>query len=101
MDTMLARLEFATAYLDNILLRSENNEEHKKHIKAVLQKTDKYGFKLASEKCEFFMKQQTYLGNIIDKNTRRSDSKRTKASKDIPLPIIITTFSKCMILELH
>ena len=35
MDTILAGLEFATAYLDDILLRSENNEQHSKHIKAV------------------------------------------------------------------
>ena len=30
LDTMLAGLEFVTAYLDDILLRSENNELHKK-----------------------------------------------------------------------
>ena len=35
MDTMLAGLEFSTAYLDDILLRSENNKQHRKHIKAV------------------------------------------------------------------
>ena len=71
MDTMLAGLEFA--YLDDILLRSENNEQHTKHIKVVFQKIDEYGFKLSSEKCEFFMKQIKYLGQIIDENRRRPD----------------------------
>ena len=49
MDTMLAGLEFATAYLDDILLRNEN-KQHKKHIKAAFQKINEYGFKLDSEK---------------------------------------------------
>ena len=40
MDTMLTGLEFATAYLDGILLWSENSELHKNHIKAVFQKID-------------------------------------------------------------
>ena len=49
-NTILAGLEFATAYLDDILLRSENNKQYRKHIKAVFQKMDEYGFKLGSEK---------------------------------------------------
>ena len=56
MDTMLAGLEFGRAYQHDILLRSENNEQHRKYTKAVFQKMDEYGFKLGSEKCEFFMK---------------------------------------------
>ena len=39
MDTMLA-------YLNDSLLRSDNNEQHKNHIKGVFQKIDEYGFKL-------------------------------------------------------
>ena len=46
MNTMLAGLEFDTAYLDDTLLRSENNDQHKKYIKAEFQKIDEYGFKL-------------------------------------------------------
>ena len=45
MDTMLAGLEFTTAYLDEIQLRSENNELCKKHIKAVFQKIDEARFR--------------------------------------------------------
>ena len=33
MDTMLNELEFASAYLDDIMLRRENNEQHNKYIK--------------------------------------------------------------------
>ena len=86
MDTMLAGVEFATAYLDDILLTSEKNEQHRKHIKVVFQKIDEYGFKLSSEKCEFIMKQIRYLGQIIDENGRRLDTERAEAIKNIPSP---------------
>ena len=81
MKAILAELEFATAYQDDIRLRSKNNEHHKKHITAVSQKTDEYGFKLVSEKCEFFMKQIKYWGQIIDNN-----GKRAKAIRIMPSP---------------
>ena len=45
MDTMVVGPEFTTAYLDDTLLQSENNEQHK-NIRAVFQKINKYGFKL-------------------------------------------------------
>ena len=50
----------------------------------MFQKIDEYGFKLGSEKCEFFMKQIKYLGQIIDENGRRSDLERTEAIKNMP-----------------
>ena len=89
MDTMLAGVEFATSYLDDILLRSKNKEQFKKHIKAVFQ-IDKYGFKLDSEKCEFFMKQIKYLGQIIDENSRKPDPERTEVIKNMPPPNNVT-----------
>ena len=46
MDKVLAGIEFSPAYLDDILLRSTNNKQHKKHIKEVFQKIDEYGFKV-------------------------------------------------------
>lgn len=87
---MLAGLEFAIAYLDDILLKSENNEQHKKHIKAVFQKINEYGFKLSSNKCEFFMKQIKYLEQIIDENGRRPEPERAEAIKNMPPPNNIT-----------
>ena len=38
MDTMLADLDFATAYLDNILIKSKNREDHAKHVIEVFKK---------------------------------------------------------------
>ena len=64
MDTMLADLGFAIAYLDDIFVKSKNVQEHKEHIRIVFQRIEEFGFKLSAEKCEFFLKQIKYLGQI-------------------------------------
>ena len=46
MDTMLAGLDFAIVYLDDILIISENNNHHCEYIKEVFRKLDDDGFKL-------------------------------------------------------
>ena len=86
MDTMLADLGFAIAYLDDILVKSKNVQEHKEHIRTVFQRIEEFGFKLSAEKCEFFLKQIKYLGQIIDSQGRRPDPQRTEAIEKMPAP---------------
>ena len=44
---------FVTAYLDDILIFSENLKDHKRHVREVLGALQKNGLHLAAEKCEF------------------------------------------------
>ena len=81
MDTVLSGLEHAMAYLDDILIKSENFEEHKSHVREVFKRIEKYGFKVGLEKCEFCMNKIEYLGQIIDHEGRRPNPKRTEAIK--------------------
>ena len=90
MDTMLADLGFAIAYLDDILVKSKNVQEHKEHIRTVFQRIEEFGFKLCAEKCEFFLKQIKYLGQIIDSQGRRPDPLRTEATEKMPAPNNVT-----------
>ena len=83
---MLADLGFAIAYLDDILVKSKNVQEHKEHIRTVFQRIEEFGFKLSAEKCEFFLKQIKYLGQIIDSQGRRPDPQRTEAIEKMPAP---------------
>ena len=44
MDIMLADLDFATVYLDDILIKSKNRENHAKHVLEVLKKNKRIWF---------------------------------------------------------
>ena len=86
MDTMLAGLYFFIVYLDDILIKSENNNQHCDHIKEVFKRINGYGFKLSSEKCEFFMFQIKYLRLIMNAKGRTPDLLRAEAMKSMPVP---------------
>ena len=90
MDTVLAGLDFATAYLDDILIKSNDRKTHFEHIIQVFDRIEEYGFKLGAEKCEFFMSEIKYLGRIIDSDGRRPNSARAEAIKSIPPPNVVT-----------
>ena len=79
---MLSDLEFVVAYLDDILMNSQN-VENKENVHKVFSRIQVYGFKLKESKCDFFMEKINYLGHIIDKDGRRPDSERTTAIKDM------------------
>ena len=90
MDTMLSGLEYAMAYLDDILIKSENFEEHKSRVQEFFKRIENYRFKVGLEKCEFCMNKIEYLGQIIDHKGRRPNPKRMEAIKNMPIPDNIT-----------
>ena len=62
MVTMLAGLDFATAYLDDILIKSKDRKTHFEHSIEFFERIEEYGFELGAEKCEFFMSEIKYWG---------------------------------------
>ena len=90
MDTMLAGLDFTIAYMDDILIKSENNNEHSDHIIEVFRRIDDYSFNLSSEKYEFLMSQIKYLGQIINAKDQTPDPERAEAIKSMPVPNNVT-----------
>ena len=53
--TMLSGLDFFIGYLDDILMKSETIEQHRKHVFQVFKRINKYSFTLKDTKCEFFL----------------------------------------------
>ena len=60
--------DFAMAYLDDIIIFSQNEQEHFKHIEIIFKKLKKSGLKLKESKCDFFKKEIYYLGHLISVN---------------------------------
>lgn len=86
MDTMLGGLDFACAYLDDIVIASKSTEEHRKHIHEVFERIQDFNLKVKESKCDFYMNEIRYLGHVIDKNGRRPDPRRAEAIKNMPAP---------------
>ena len=54
MDATLAGLDFSVAYLDDVLIRSKNKEEHAEYIEKVFERIKDFGFKMSDTKYEYF-----------------------------------------------
>ena len=70
--------EFVITYLDNILIYSENEENHEKHVKKILKKLQEKKLYLKSEKCEFHKQQVKYLEHIITTEELEMNSEKIK-----------------------
>ena len=57
--------EFIIVYLDNIIIYSDSEKEHEKHVKWVLKKLHKKNIPIAIEKCKFHTKKTDFIGFII------------------------------------
>ena len=85
---MLDGLDFAVAYLDDVIIISKSKEQHQEHVRRVFSLIQEFGFNVKEEKCEFFLEEIKYLGHIIDKDDRRPDPDRATAikKKNMPAP---------------
>jgi hypothetical protein len=64
---------FVTAYLDDILIYSDNLDDHRKHVLKVLEALSEAGLYLKPEKYEFHQQEVKYLGFIISTSTIKMD----------------------------
>jgi hypothetical protein len=52
-------------FIDNILIFSKNKEEHDEHLRLVLQKLRENQLCAKLNKCEFWLKEVSFLGHIF------------------------------------
>jgi hypothetical protein len=77
---------FCTAYLDDILVYSENALEHELHVKKVLQRLRDAGLQADIKKCKFSVSKTKYLGFIISTNSIEVDPEKVSIIKDWKAP---------------
>ena len=94
MDTMLAGLDFATVYLDGILVKSITIEEHKSFLKKIFERIKNYGLKIKENKCDFLLEEIKYLGHVINKDGKKTD--KSRASKKRKNTTKLLRFSKLL-----
>jgi hypothetical protein len=90
MDNMLAGLPFATAYLDDIIVVSRSQDDSRRHLHAVFDRINEYGFRVHLGKCSFFEPSIKYLGFIVNKDGRRPNPQKITAVANMPAPTSVT-----------
>ena len=70
---------FCTAYLDDILIYSENELEHAEHVRKVLQRLRDAGLQVDIKKSEFSVKCTKYLRFIISTDGIEVDPEKIEA----------------------
>jgi hypothetical protein len=57
--------KFMVVFIDDILVYSRNEEEHEGHLRFVLQKLRDNQLYAKFSKCEFWLKEVSFLGHVI------------------------------------
>jgi transposase InsO family protein len=78
--------DFAIVYLDDILIFSKTIDEHKRHVRLVLERLRDNGLFAKPEKCAFHQDEVEYLGLIVSPSGIKMDPKKVSAVLDWPEP---------------
>jgi len=77
-DTLFDYLDdFCIAYLDDIMIYSQNELEHEEHVCKVLDRLRKAGLQADIKKSEFHVQRTKYLGFIISIDSIKTDLEKT------------------------
>ena len=86
MNQVLESLSFAMTYLDDIIIFSNNKEEHLLHLEEVICQLRKAGLKMKQSKCDFFKSQIHYLGHLISEDGISPLTNKLDSIKNMPVP---------------
>ncbi|VDP88535.1 unnamed protein product [Echinostoma caproni] len=73
--------------VDDIVVVGQPPEQVKERMEALVKRIRSTGFKLRSEKCQFFLHSIEYLGFILDATGRRPDPQNIRAILEMPEPM--------------
>ena len=85
-NEVLTDIDFAMGYLDDIIIFSETEEEHLRHLEIIFEKLRKAKLKLKLQKCNFFKRHIQYLGHLISSKGIHPLPEKLESIKNMPTP---------------
>ena len=73
-------------YLDDILVFSESEDEHERHLRQVLQRLRQHRLVAKPKKCVFGRQRVEFLGYVIEDGKLSMEENKVKAIRDWPVP---------------
>ena len=86
MAAMLAGAEGVVCLMDDILVYCKDEEEHQKHLEAVMHKLKKAKITLNVDKCHFAKSTIKFLGQIVNQDGIQPDPEKVRAVTAMPPP---------------
>jgi hypothetical protein len=87
MDSILQGLEGVYCYIDDVVIVGGSFDECKERTCLVLDRLNRHGIRVNSDKCDFFKQNIMYLGHFIDESGIRPAEGKMKAIAECPTPV--------------
>ena len=82
--------KFVVVFIDDILIYSKSKDEHKEHLRAVLQRLRDHQLYAKFSKCEFWLQQVGFLGHILSAEGISVDPSKVKDVLDWSAPTTVS-----------
>jgi hypothetical protein len=79
--------DYCIVYLDDILIFSQTEEEHERHVHEVLRRLEQHDLYVKLSKCSFHEREVNFLGFIVGQNGIRINPERSRTVADWPVPV--------------
>jgi hypothetical protein len=81
--------KFVVVFIDDILVYSENEQNHEKHLRIVLTRLREHKLYAKFSKCEFWLKKVPFLGHVLSENGISVDPSKIQEVMDWKAPTTV------------